>query len=147
MLNVGRYAPNQSYINPAEQCMSLLNIGLYGLVIERGYAGAFKKIISSCKTMKGLREKSNDHQGLKEKFFASLEKTRQILEDTFQFLELKGSNIKVFKLNKNINGMVQMLNRIEPLITQEDDIPHAQAKLKNFPSFPSGQKLPILVAS
>ena len=53
MLNVGRYAPNQSYINPAEQYMSLLNIGLYGLVMERGYAGAFKKIIASCKTMKG----------------------------------------------------------------------------------------------
>ena len=30
--------------------------------------------------------------------------------------------------------MVQTLNRIEPLTTQEDHIPHAQAKLKNFPS-------------
>ena len=30
--------------------------------------------------------------------------------------------------------MVQTLNRIEPLFTQEDDIPHAQVKLKNFPS-------------
>ena len=27
-----------------------------------------------------------------------------------------------------------MLNRIEPLITQENDIPQAQANLKNFPS-------------
>ena len=30
--------------------------------------------------------------------------------------------------------MIQTLHRIEPLITQEDDIPHAQAKLKNFSS-------------
>ena len=46
--------------------MSLLNIGLYGLSLERGHAGAFKKTISWCKTMKGLGEKSNEHQGLKE---------------------------------------------------------------------------------
>ena len=42
--------------------MSLLNIGLYGLALQRGHAGAFEKIISSCKTMKGLKEKSNEHQ-------------------------------------------------------------------------------------
>ena len=42
--------------------------------------------------------------------------------------------MKVFKLNKNVNEVVQTLHRIEPLITREDDIPHAQAKLKNFPS-------------
>lgn len=30
VLNAGRCAPNQSYINPAERCMSLLNIGLQG---------------------------------------------------------------------------------------------------------------------
>ena len=34
ILNVGRCAPNQSYINPAERCMSLLNIGLQGMALE-----------------------------------------------------------------------------------------------------------------
>ena len=58
----------------------------------------------------------------------------EILEDTFQFFELKGNSVKVFKPNKNVNEVVQTLNRIEPLITQENDIPHAPAKLKNFPS-------------
>ena len=38
----------------------------YGFVLERGHTSAFENIISSCKTMKGLREKSNEHQGLKE---------------------------------------------------------------------------------
>ena len=84
--------------------------------------------------MKRLREKSNKHQGLKETYLASLEKPRKILEDTFQFLELKGNSVKVFKPNKNVNEVVQTLNRMEPLITQENDIPHAQTKLKNFPS-------------
>ena len=134
VLNVGRCGPSQSYINPAERCMSLLNIGLYGLALERGHAGAFKKIISSCKTMKRLIYKSNEHQGLKETYLASLDKPRKILEDTFHFLELKGKCVKVFKPNKNVNEVVQTLNRIESLITQENDIPHAQGKLKKFPS-------------
>ena len=132
VLNVGRCALSQSYINLAERCMSLLNIGLYGLALERGHAGAFKKIISSCKTMKRLKDKSNEHQGLKETYLASLEKPRKILEDTFHFLELKGKCVKVFKPNKNVNEVVQTLNRIEPLITQENGIPHAQAKLTKF---------------
>ena len=84
--------------------------------------------------MKRLRDKSNEHQGLKETYLASLEKSRTILEDTFQFLELKGNSVKVFKLNKNVDEVVQTLNIMEPLITQENDISHAQTKLKNFPS-------------
>ena len=59
--------------------------------------------------------------------------TKKILEDSFQFLEQKGNSIKDFKPNKKVNEVAQTLNRIEPLITQEDDIPHAEAKLKNFP--------------
>ena len=105
--------------------MSLLNIGLYGLALERGHAGAFKERISSCETKKALREKSNEHQGLKQTYLASLEKPRMILEDTFQFLALKGNSIKVLKPNKNVNEVVQTLNGIEPLITQENDVPHA----------------------
>ena len=112
--------------------MSLLNTGLYGLALERGHTGAFEKIISSCETKKALREKSNEHQGLKQTYLASLEKPRKILEETFQFLALKGNSIKVFKPNKNVNEVVQTLNRIELLITQENDVSHAQSKLKNF---------------
>ena len=55
VLNVGRCAPSQSYIKPAERCMSLLNIGLYDLALERGHAGASEKITSSCKTIKRLK--------------------------------------------------------------------------------------------
>lgn len=52
VLNVGRCAPSQSYINPAERAMSLLNIGLQGMALERDHAGPFEKLIGSCKTMK-----------------------------------------------------------------------------------------------
>ena len=34
ILNVGRCAPNQSWINQVERCISLLNIGLQGLTLQ-----------------------------------------------------------------------------------------------------------------
>ena len=37
--------------------MSILNIGLQGLALERNGAGAFEKEISSCQSMKSLRTK------------------------------------------------------------------------------------------
>ena len=114
--------------------MSLLKIGLYGLALEREHAGVFEKILLSCKTTKGVREKSNEYQRLKEVYLASLEEPRKILEDSFQFLELKGNSVKNLKPNKNVNEVIQTLNRVEPLITQEDDILHAQRKLRNFSS-------------
>ena len=52
ILKVGRCAPAQCYINPAERAMSLLNIGLQGMALERDHAGPFEKAISSCKSMK-----------------------------------------------------------------------------------------------
>ena len=34
ILNVGQCAPNQSWINQVERCISLLNIGLQGLTLQ-----------------------------------------------------------------------------------------------------------------
>ena len=64
ILNVGRCAPCQSYINPAERVMSLINIDLQGLSLDRGNAGPFEAVLSSCSTMKSVREKSEQHQVL-----------------------------------------------------------------------------------
>lgn len=73
VLNVGRCAPNQSYINPAERCMSLLNIGMQGLAIERDHSGPFEEIIKNCKSMKDIRIKANQIQGIREAYQSSLE--------------------------------------------------------------------------
>ena len=83
ILNVGRCAPNQSYINPAERCMSLLNIGLQGMALERDHTGEFEKMIKSCNSMKSLRTKAKQQQGLKEIHLESLNSSINILESTF----------------------------------------------------------------
>ena len=47
ILNVGRCAPCQSYINLAERVMSLINIGFQGLSLDRSNAGPFETVLSS----------------------------------------------------------------------------------------------------
>ena len=65
VLNVGRCAPNQSFINPAERCMSLLNNGLQGLSLERDHTGPFEGVLKSCSTMKSIQIKATEQQGLR----------------------------------------------------------------------------------
>ena len=45
ILNVGRCVPYHSFVNPAERCMSLLNIGFHGLALERDKAGPFQSTV------------------------------------------------------------------------------------------------------
>ena len=65
ILNVGRCVPYHSFINPAERYMSLLNIGLQGLALERDKACPFESTVKSCSTMKSIRRKATECQGLK----------------------------------------------------------------------------------
>ncbi len=60
ILNVGSCAPHQSYINPAERCMSLLNIGMQGLALQRDEAGVYEATFKSCGSMESLREKATE---------------------------------------------------------------------------------------
>ena len=90
ILNIGRCAPNQSWINPAERCMSLLNIASQGLDLQRDHAGLFESTISSCRTMKALRNKANQQIGFKKAFKASIEHSRWLVESSFSGLEFQG---------------------------------------------------------
>ena len=96
-LNVGRCAPCQSYINPAGRVMSILNIGLQGLALERDGAGAFEKEISSCQSMKSLRAKDELHHELRNAYLSSVESCRRLFEYCFSQLRLKGKEFKIFQ--------------------------------------------------
>lgn len=133
VLNVGRCAPNQSWINPAERCMSLLNIGMHGLALERDHTGPFEKVIGSAKSMKDVRVRAKKHQGLQETYQASLQSATLTLERCFQSMNLKGKPIQVFQPNRTSNEIIQTLATIEPIITNEESIPHHRPNLVDYP--------------
>ena len=89
ILNVGRCDPYYSFVNPAERCMSLLEIGLQGLALERDKAGPFESTVKSCSTMKSIRRNATECQGLKEAYTSSIEASIQKVESSFLYATLR----------------------------------------------------------
>ena len=112
ILNVGSCAPNQSNINPAERSMSLLNIGLQGMALEREHTGEFEKMFKSCNSMKSLQTRAKQQQGLKEIYLESLNAPINILESTLSNLELTGKPLKIFKPCRDSNEVIQALQKV-----------------------------------
>ena len=132
ILNVGRCAPYHSFINPAERYMSLLNIGLQGLALERDKACPFESTVKSCSTMKSIRRKATESQSLKEAYTSSIEAPIQKVESSFSMLDLKGKQVKIFKHNRDCTEIINTLSVIEPTIKPEENIPHAMAELPKY---------------
>ena len=71
---------------------------------------------------------------MKETYLSCIETPRRILKQSFEYLELKGKPVKTFEPNIEDSEVLTVLKSIEPLIENEGSIPHAQAKLKDYPA-------------
>ena len=104
-------------------------------MLERDHTGPFESIIlTSCKSMKAIRTKASQQQGVKKTYDASLETSRRTLEKSFSTLELKGKEVKIFPPNRDCKEVIAALQKIEPMISEDATIPHARPKFRNFPS-------------
>ena len=103
--------------------------------MQRDHAGKLDKMLTPCKTMKAIREKSQHEQGLQEADpLASIENARKEIENSFSRLELKGKKVKTFLPTRNSREVVDALKDIDPTITADQLIPYSRSKLKKFPS-------------
>ena len=102
--------------------------------MQRDHAGKLDKMLTPCKTMKAIREKSQHEQGLQEADpLASIENARKEIENSFSRLELKRKKVKTFLPTRNSREVVDALKDIDPTITADQLIPHSRSKLKKFP--------------
>jgi hypothetical protein len=115
MLVSARTAPSQSYNNPAERCMSLLNMALQHVSFARAAmdeGNEFK--VKSCSTMKKLRDLARKQPAVKEALVGSMEPVIAMLKQRFSQLKSRG----------------------EPVITHDactsDDITHISSGLDIF---------------
>jgi len=69
-----RCAPGQSWINPAARIMSILNLGLQNVSLERCEMGKNEEaILKSCNSMAEIREKGKDILEIKDGWTESIE--------------------------------------------------------------------------
>ena len=96
MLIAVRCAPGQSYINPAERIMSVLNYGLQNCATERARLDEeSEKILKRCNSMAELRTAAVKQPQLVEKWKESVEPVQALVQNRFLRLKLKEEPITV----------------------------------------------------
>jgi hypothetical protein len=92
LLVLCRCAPGQSWKNPAERCMCLLNLGIQNCSLERHLLDdASEKEIKKCNGMSDLRKRK---ESLGEKWQEAIAPVQEIMKDRFERLALKEDKVR-----------------------------------------------------
>jgi len=89
-------APNNSWINPCERLMSILNLGLQCVSTTREKVSPeAEAILKSCNSMADIRKEANSKPMLKKATADSLAPVISQIEERFQRLSLKDKSFKI----------------------------------------------------
>lgn len=139
LLIAARTAPFHSYSNPAERCMSLLNLGLQNISLQRNAMdGNMEYMVKSASTLKKLRDLSERQPNVKTALEESLEPTLSLLKHRFSKLKLHDRRVVVHDAAtleeiQNISDLLDLFKDTEDsssvIETKEKNAPE---KLKAF---------------
>ena len=95
-LVVARTAPCQSWANPVERIMSVLNLGLQSVGLMRTSIGdETESLISNCKNLQQIRAAAARTPLLTDAIADSIEPVKVLLSSVFQRLHLKGEQVRM----------------------------------------------------
>lgn len=94
MLVACRTAPGQSFINPVERIMSLLNLALQGIALERSpMAAEYEDLLKSCSSMAEIRETAAKTPSLQSAYVNSVQPCIDLIVSRFNRLSLKEERV------------------------------------------------------
>lgn len=97
MLVALRTAPNHSWMNPAERCMSILNLALQHVALARKEMDErFEIAIKHKTTLGAIRNLANVKQGFKDAYMESIDDTIELVNSRFERMKLKDEPLKVY---------------------------------------------------
>lgn len=142
MLIAARTAPSQSYNNPAERCMSLLNISLQNVALERcSMTDALEYKVKSLTSLKKLRSASEKNPNLKEGLTESINPVLALLKQRFSKLKRHGENVIVHDASSD-HDIEQIMDCLQIFKDDADgeatpvlackNLDKAPSRLKNF---------------
>jgi len=91
MMILARCAPGNSWVNPAERVMSILNLGLQNCALERADDASFKSVNS----MSQRRELIGKKPELRGKWVDVIEPVQAVVQTRFSRLSLKGKQFQI----------------------------------------------------
>ncbi|WAQ96533.1 hypothetical protein MAR_029223, partial [Mya arenaria] len=84
-------------MNPAERCMSILNLSLQHVSLSREkMPEQFEKMVRGKASLAAVRNQAEIHPALKEAFQSSIKPTIETVNKRFERMKLKGEKLKVY---------------------------------------------------
>ena len=95
-LIAARTAPNNSFRNPVERIMSLLNIGLQavGIMREKMSNDQFEVLMKTANSMEDVRKIAMREENFKKEFISSMSAPIELIKSIFRSLKLKGRSVQ-----------------------------------------------------
>lgn len=106
-----RAAPGQSYVNPVERIMSILNIALQNCALQRSERGKpVEQLIKGCQCLDDIRKKVD-----KEEWMASMTEVKDIVSQRIRRCKLKDERFIVLgpASEEDINSVNETLGQLE----------------------------------
>ncbi|XP_052250554.1 uncharacterized protein LOC127857879 isoform X2 [Dreissena polymorpha] len=98
MLIALRTAPSHSWTNPAERCMSILNLALQHVALDRNeMEEKYEQMVKNLSSLTAVRNQARLKDGLKEAFKKSMEPVVDLVNKRFSQMSLKGNPVKTLK--------------------------------------------------
>ena len=117
MIVCARTAPCGSYVNPAERCMSLLNLALQNVALERGAMGPeYEMQVKSASSLKKLRNLESKNKQFETQYVQSVNVPVKELKDRFKRLKWKQEAVVVHNA-ATIDELVDIADYLKYLMT------------------------------
>ena len=123
MLIAVRTPPYNSWTDPAERVMSILNIGLNSVGLMRGGADEdVEDLLASRKNMKEIRALGEDKPHVQEAVCERIKPVKELLRNLFQRLTLKEKEFKVFSScsEEDIVELWEEISKVDDSLTRTD---------------------------
>ncbi len=116
-----RTPPYNSWKNPAERIMSLLNLALQGAGVARR-ATTYEDQLKSCSNTKQIRLCAEQVPGLQDAIADSLEAPKTLLYSLFRRLKLKDEPVREFHASSDcdIDAFWDVIREVDDTLTQND---------------------------
>ena len=128
-----RTPPHNSWRNPVERAMSLLNLAMQSVGLMRSSCGEkYEKVLRSCNSLAQIRAAAEKDPGLKTAILDAMQQPKSLLSTLFSRLKLKGTDFGLFPSAEDteMDGLFTSLSAVDPAIQRDD---HNQSILRHRP--------------
>ena len=140
MLIAMRTAPGNSFVNPVERIMSILNLGFQGVTLERKSVDKYETKIKVYHSISDIRTVSEKDPSLKDAFIESVQQPLVKVCDRFNRLQLKEKKIQGLTTTATAEQLEELFlyaKQVDSTLAQTDSTKVELSKKTNLKSFMS----------